>query len=518
MTKVFLKQGIRNPITMKAAAAFLLSLFPIACSGSRPHILLIVVDDLGFGDLGFRNGGLMKTPTIDSLAAGGLVLDDYYVHEVCSPARAAIMTGRYSFHNGVPDKIQSEHPSGLFLSETLLPQLLSKAGYRTAAVGKWHLGFYKTEFTPTFRGFESFYGYYVGAQDYYTHRAGVRGMEFWFDFRDEPRPRCGKGCSRVATENLGKYSTHLFTSRSVNIIEKHNTSEPLFLYLAFQAMHNPSEVPKAYEEVYKDVFPDSRRRRYGGMLTCLDEGIKNVTMALERAGMINETLIILTTDNGGQTDPSGWIGARNTPLRGGKHSIWQGGVRGTSFITGWGIQHSGIFKGMMHQVDWVPTLCGLVGVEPPSNVDGINLWKAISKAQPEPRKWIALGNATDCPKQKCGFGAKFEGGLKIVHNYPGVPDYYYDGGVDLTTKNRPNDHCQSKFCLFNISADPFEKEDISSKYPDLVDELIPRLQAIENTYIERKTEHRCGPPVPGYDKSVGRTFQPWCDQQSLQFI
>ena len=156
-----------------------------ASGASPPHILLIIADDLGFHDLGFKDP-LIKTPTLNGLRASGISLEQHYVQPVCAPTRAALMTGRYPHRYGLQFPFCGGDAQGLNLNETLLPQYLAQAGYTRRIVGKWHLGYCQWEFTPTFRGFESFIGYYSCAEDYFTHKVG-RGL----DFHNDSSPLCG---------------------------------------------------------------------------------------------------------------------------------------------------------------------------------------------------------------------------------------------------------------------------------------------------------------------------------------
>ena len=210
-------------------------------SPSQPHIVLIVADDLGWGDVGWNNPFMLDvTPSLTKLAKSGVILSQYYVQQVCTPSRAALMTGMYPFHIGRQKQtIKPLMPTGLTLNRTLLPEQLAKLGYRNHLVGKWHLGFCKWEYTPTFRGFHHFFGFYTGASGHFSH---VRGNGY--DFRRNTRTLVGV---------QGKYSTDLFTDETVNVIKKHKfKNKPLFITLCYQAPHAPLEVPKdAYNKIHK---------------------------------------------------------------------------------------------------------------------------------------------------------------------------------------------------------------------------------------------------------------------------
>ena len=213
----------------------LLFLLANVCFGEqKPNVVFIVVDDLGWDDVGFRNNGEIHTPNIDDLANEGVVLDRYYVPDVCSPSRASFMTGRYPFHTSIVDWIPPGSPYGLPLNETTLAEKFNKAGYISRATGKWHLGFYKWEHTPTFRGFHSFKGFYSGGEDYFSHVSSGA-----YDFRTDKQPNCGKDCSILNTDDQGRYSTTVFSEEAVRIVKSHDRTKPMFLYLAYQGVHSP---------------------------------------------------------------------------------------------------------------------------------------------------------------------------------------------------------------------------------------------------------------------------------------
>lgn len=196
------------------------------------------------------------------------------------------------------------------------------------AVGKWHLGFTQWPFTPTFRGFKSFLGYYNCAEDYFFHGLHFNQSES-LDFHYDEQPNCGAGCSKPLFSAVGNdwehYSTTIFSSRVVDIVEQHDPEQPLYLYFASQDTHGPAEVPACYRDAYNQTVPDMVRRVLAGKLSTLDSALKNITAAYEKKGMLDDLVIVYTADNGGPIVPSsGWakdaIGASNYPLRGGKHN------------------------------------------------------------------------------------------------------------------------------------------------------------------------------------------------------
>ena len=202
-----------------------------AATPTQPNIVFIVIDDLGYSDCSFTNPGTthdVRTPHIDSLRAGGVVLTNYYVHAVCSPSRATFLTGRYAHHHRIVDWIPPDSAYGLGVDEVTLAQKLKEVNYATAMSGKWHLGFYKQEMTPTFRGFDEFVGFYGGGEDYFSHFESGG-----YDFRRDPTPRCGAGCSEVNTADQNEHSTEVFSREAVRVITEHDAqANPLFLLLS----------------------------------------------------------------------------------------------------------------------------------------------------------------------------------------------------------------------------------------------------------------------------------------------
>ena len=285
---------------------------------SVPNIVYIVADDLGWKDVGFH-GSDIKTPNIDKLAREGARLEQFYAQPMCTPSRAALMTGRYPFRYGLQTAvIPSAGKYGLATDEWLLPQALKEAGYQTAIVGKWHLGHADRKYWPRQRGFDYQYGAMLGEIDYFTHAA--HGKTDWY--RN----------SRLVKEE--GYVTQLLGNDAVKLIDSHNPKTPLFLYLAFTAPHAPYQAPKEYLDKYKNIA-DPARRAYAAMVTAMDDQIGRVIAALEKRKMRDNTLIIFQSDNGGprsaqftgEIDMSkSTIPADNGPYRDGKATLYEGGT------------------------------------------------------------------------------------------------------------------------------------------------------------------------------------------------
>ncbi|XP_064644583.1 arylsulfatase B-like isoform X1 [Lineus longissimus] len=354
---------------------------------TRPHVVLIVADDLGWNDVSFHGSQQIPTPNLDRFGHAGIILNNYYTQHICTPTRSCLMTGRYPIHLGLQHSvIVGSQPYGLGLNETILPQYLKSLNYSTHIVGKWHLGFFAKEYTPTYRGFDDHFGYWLGAEDYWDHTAEGSSIREWgLDFRRN---------MDVVRDEFGQYSTELFTREAENLIRKHNQSQPMFLYMAHQAVHrgnypDPMQVPYKYYERFPHI-QDPGRRKYAGMVSALDESFGNVTRALNETGMLNNSIIIFTTDNGGPAAGFDSNHASNYPLRGLKATLWEGGVRGPGFIYSNLLKNSGRTSNqLMHVSDWLPTILSAIDADiKPNNPDGFDMWPTLNHGLESPRKEI----------------------------------------------------------------------------------------------------------------------------------
>ena len=392
-------------------------------------------------------------------------------------------------------------------------------------VGKWHLGYAEYEYTPTFRGFDSYYGYLTGSEDYYTHIDGGG-----YDLRYQKEPRCGRGCEEIRTGENGTYSTHLFTERAEDIIRRfaekagdsnsdsnsESSGGGLFLYLAYQAVHAPAQVPPSYSSNFS--FPSPSRNAFAGMLSCADEGIGNVTRALGDAGMLGDTLVVVTSDNGAPTPACGGAqGGQNYPLRGGKCTAWEGGLRAATIVAGAGIgegRRGTVHEGIFHNTDWLPTIRGAVngevgdgdgdgdrdgrrgrrefvgdGVE----LDGVNQWGMISLGHPSARE-VALLEAdphsypSDGPdwggdQHSTPYYALRKGDYKLILGDPGQSDAPISNAWYCTGPPCPGDHNNTENAtsvpaftadsvqLFDVRNDPSETDDLAGENGDIVSDM-----------------------------------------------
>ncbi|XP_077512471.1 arylsulfatase B-like isoform X2 [Amblyomma americanum] len=364
--------------------AFLLFFLPRAhFVKPPPHIVFILVDDLGWDDVSFHGSSQIPTPNIDALAADGIILNNYYAQPSCTPSRAALMTGLYPIRTGLHGMaVDVADPWGLPTNITILPEYLKELGYETHLVGKWALGYCTKKHTPTFRGFDSFYGYYNSEEDYYTHSIAYEnstGLDFWFNM--EP----------LWSLN-GTYSTTLYTERAKYIIRNRQKSKPLFLLMSHQAPHgagDPDPFQAPQENVDKFPYIEERNRTvYAGMVDAMDQSIGSVFQALSEAGMLDNTVVVFSSDNGGA--PWGLHASRsfNWPLRGVKGTLWEGGTRVAAFIWSPRLRRNRtVSHQLMHITDWLPTLYSVAGGNAAklAKLDGHNMWHHLSNGFPSPR-------------------------------------------------------------------------------------------------------------------------------------
>ena len=300
------------------AAAFLLAGAPQPAAAQapdraeRPNVVLIITDDVGYGDFGAYGVTDIRTPNVDRLAREGVKLTDFYAAPVCTPTRAMLMTGRYQQRVGLEEALSSAGPRdrGLLPTGHSLTQLLKKNGYATGLVGKWHLG-WKPEFGPNEHGFDYFFGFKSGAVDFYTHEA-ASGLEDLFE--------------NTTPIKVDGYMTDLITARAVRFIEQH-AKEPFFLDVSYNAAHWPFQPPdhhsRAKQVAYQGPMDDPAptRKDYAAMLERADAGVGQILQTLATLGIERNTLVIFTNDNGGE-----WL-SRNTPLSNRKGTVWEGGIR-----------------------------------------------------------------------------------------------------------------------------------------------------------------------------------------------
>jgi arylsulfatase A-like enzyme len=406
-----------------------------AQSSDRPNVVLIITDDVGYGDIGSYGAPDIKTPNIDSLAKNGTRLTDFYVAPNCSPTRAALISGRYQQRVRIETPLgAASGPAGdlgLRATGRSLPQLLKNNGYRTALVGKWHLG-YKKEFSPVAHGFDYFFGFKSGLIDYYQH-TDQTGQHDLFE-NDEPTHVTG-------------YSTDLFTERSVKFIEE-SAGRPFFLEVAYNAAHwpfqvpdQPSVAPNNARFVQPQEDPTNTRRDYAAMVERADRGVGQILAALERRGLTRNTLVIYTQDNGGE-----WL-SRNAPLFHRKNTVWEGGIRVPAIFQWPGRIPSGRTSSQVGIVmDLTATILAVTNSPVPAEarLEGVNLLPFLQQGTTRSERTLFFRVTGPARRQR----AVRQGDWKLL----------VDGNSPL---------------LYNLANDVGERNDLASQRSDIVRKLFP---------------------------------------------
>lgn len=351
---------------------------------ARPNVVLILTDDVGYGDLGSYGAPDVRTPNIDRLARDGVRLTDFYANgPTCTPTRTGLITGRYQQRVALerPLSTSTDKDVGLPVTGRSLPQLLKANGYATGLVGKWHLG-WKPEFSPIAHGFDEFFGFKSGYVDYYRHTSG------------DGRPDLFENDQPIEVDG---YMTDLITDRSVRFLEAH-AAGPFFLEVAYSAAHWPYQ-PPGRPSVARDnarhlgPFDDSTstRAEYVAMLGRADEGVGRILRALDSLGLRRRTLVIFTNDNGGE-----WL-SRNAPLFEYKGSVWEGGIRVPAIVRWPGHVPTGKVSGQVGiTMDLTASILAATGTPVPkeTRLEGIDLLPVLSgRAPPVERTlfWRTIG-------------------------------------------------------------------------------------------------------------------------------
>ncbi|MCH2173368.1 arylsulfatase [Myxococcota bacterium] len=395
--------------------------------------MIVLADDLGWGDVGYH-GSEIRTPNIDGLAEEGVRLESFYTLQSCSPARAALMTGRYPMRYGFARGAVRDNGSMVLPTrERTLAEVLSAVGYRTVLTGKWHLG-HGPGHTPIDRGFEEQYGGYLSGAGYFDRLRGHPSYRLdWY--------RNGKPLAETG------YTTDLIAAEAENVIVGHDLARRLFLYVPFTAPHVPLEAPPAIVASYEHLA-DPERRVYAAMVESLDAGVGRILRALDQRGMRDDTLVVFLSDNGAATYQAG----SNAPLRGGKKDLYEGGLRVPAIAAWPGTLESGREVDVpLHMVDWFPTLVRLsrAKLKPDLPLDGIDIWPTLVEGRDTGREELLLNYI------RPSHGALRRGAWKFLALK------CKDGKVWTE--------------LFNLEKDPEESTDLSTAHPEIAADLRDRL-------------------------------------------
>ena len=452
--------GHRVPHLLLAALGLLVATGADAAK-ERPNVIVIVADDLGWNDVGFH-GGDIDTPALDRLATEGVELNRFYATPICSPTRAALMTGRDPMRLGIAyGVIMPWDNNGVHPSEHFLPQSFQAAGYQTAMVGKWHLGHAQMTYHPNERGFDHFYGHLHTEVGFYPPFGAQGGKDF---------QRNG-----VSIDDDG-YETFLLADEAARVIRERDESKPLFLYMPFIAPHTPLDAPQELQDKYADIDTDlapsraaqtdatrtlskillqeSARPMYAAVVDAMDQAIARVLVTLDEEGIADETIVLFFSDNGGAAYSVG--GADNAPLRGGKGETFEGGIRVVSVVR-WpdALPAGGKMEQIMTVMDVFPTLADAAGIEARNQraFDGQSMWPAIAEGKPTPRQKLVFFTAEMQRPGSYNFTA-FDDEWKLVQEVE-------QGLLEIGVKNY----------LFRPGEDPNEYNNLAQAHPDVVQRL-----------------------------------------------
>lgn len=457
-------------------------------------MVIVLVDDLGESGIEMNNPHVLGA-RVQELREDGVYLSRHYVYKFCSPTRGSLLSGRYPFRlgNTRSNFIPWSRPDGLELAFDTLPLRLRRLGYRTHHVGKWHLGFYNASYLPVNRGYDSYFGYLTGMQDHFTQQLkGFSDCNKVVDLTNGTRP---------AHEANGTYGGWLYSDAAVAVVRAAAAdprAAPFFLNYWLQNTHGPFEVPSRYSALYN--FSDAKLRVFNGMVSAVDEAVGNLTKALRDGGLWANTLVVYTQDNGA---PLGH-GGSNFPLRGGKNSNFEGGVRVPTLFSGGAVpagRRGASTDALFHVSDWLPTLVHAAAgasPEPLSDAvsgtipyDGIDQWTLLTSGGAGRRGEIVLDH---CPE---GYGMSGTGcnhyqfaraggvGALIVGEWKLVAGP--NGGEWSSRSNGTK--CQSfggracdGACLFHLPTDVGEHSDLASAEPDVLQRLLARFDALKAEY------------------------------------
>jgi arylsulfatase B len=434
-------------------------------AAGKPNIILIVTDDQGYADAGFRNPEV-HTPNLDKLVASGVELKRFYTAPVCSPTRAGLMTGLYPIRFGMQRAVNRPFSEiGLPEPLTTLPEALGNAGYKERhIVGKWHLGNMRKSHLPLNHGFTHQYGPYTSGIDYFKHtRDGVH------DFH-----------RNQATIRQDGYYTDLLSNEAVRIIDGHKPADPFFIYLPYGAPHTPLQAPAREIERYQHL--GIQRATFLAMITVIDHGLGRILDALDRKNIADRTLVVFLSDNGGGP------GSDNQPLKGGKGTLHEGGIRVIAAASWPGrIPAGSVCETPTSYIDVMPTLLDAAGVskgEMPDDLDGqsaLAIWQGEANAgQRNDEFYSYYENRSKQPERL----SIHKGNWKLIRQGPPILDGARVKGMQLT--------------LHDLGKDPGETRNLAAEHPQLVESLLTKLVAFRKLRPEGGVPPMIEPPPEGW--------------------
>ena len=417
------------------------------------NLVVIYTDDWGYGDLGCYGSDEIQTPHLDALAAGGARFTNWYSNSpVCSPSRAALLTGKHPFRAGVPLILDGNRDTpGLLETERTLAELLKPHGYRTAIFGKWHLGVVE-QHRPQAHGFDEFFGHLAGCVDYFSH------IFYWSQAGRNPLHDLWHNDREVWYN--GRYLTELITEKAVDFIG-HGGDAPFFLYVPYNAPHYPMHAPKAYLDRYPDLPPE--RRIMAAMIAAVDDGVGSIVKALKDTDQFENTLLFFSSDNGPSREQSNFLdgtydlyyGGSAGIFRGHKGSLFEGGIREPAIIScPANIPAGQVCEEPVAMFDLLPTFLELAGTEIPANIDGKSLLEALTEGASGPHDRLFWEYA--------GQLAMRQDQWKLVLNGRDDEAMAADKQVDPVF-------------LTNLDTDPWERHNLKDDEPGLTKELTQQL-------------------------------------------
>ncbi|KAJ8602724.1 hypothetical protein CTAYLR_003776 [Chrysophaeum taylorii] len=488
------------------------------------HIVHVVVDDVGWGNVGFHGNSEVETPTLDGLARSGLELERLYAHKFCSPSRCALQTGFAPIHVNVENVDPSvRNPSdpeggyqGIPVSMVGIGEKLREKGYRTHAVGKWDVGMATNKHHPRHRGFESWLGYWHHSNDYWSYEEGSCGSTSMRDLweynatHDGPAVREG-------------YEDEVLRAEAVRLVQMHDPREPLFLLWAPHLTHAPLEVPREVERLFLSI-DDVERRRMAAMVSLLDTEIGTLVAALQPS-LWKDTLLVVHSDNGGEIIFAGSCGGSNWPLRGGKFSNFEGGIRVVGLVNGGALGRRGKFDGLVGVWDWYATYCAIAGADPGNATrDSTNLWPVLRMGGDAPRTELVIGDSSalgyNAQGQTLVGGLLWRNGTALYKLLLGAANKRYLIDQDVRAgplfPNRSALAPQLYFrrcgrtaetgCLFDVIRDETEDNNIAPQRPDIFYAMLRRASEFRLYSPNRGDED---PMACARARAYGNYWGPW---------
>jgi len=528
-------------LLQKIALTMLQALLCTTALNQKPHIIHIIADDLGWSEVGYHRTSEspsdradVKTPNIDALVAGGIELDRFYTDKICSPSRCSFQSGRAPIHvnvqNVVPEVRNPADPDGGYqgmpVNMTGIAEHMKAGGYKTHIVGKWDVGMATEQHTPRARGYDSWLGYWHHANDYWSHSEETcpgggalptrkKMLDLWRYNASSSGPardlQNGPDCSQsnqAPAQQRCVYEERTLTDEVKAVITAHDATDPLFLVWSMHLVHMPLQVPTAYLKRFPSIS-DSYRQKMHAMVSYVDDELGEVVTLLKQTGIWNNSIVVFHADNGGEIMAAGICGGNNWPLRGGKFSNWEGGIRAVAFATGGHVPSSrrGTKEtGLIAIQDFYATYAALAKVDPTDHkaaagglppIDSLNMWPLLSGHNAtSPRTEIQIGDTSAMTPN--GDGKTLVGGL-IWGRYKlllGAPDKLYRISQDVRTgPSWPNSSShlvpllhsrvcgrkQENGCLFDVVADPFELTSIAEQASDLFTSMLARVDELQQT-------------------------------------